>query len=108
MHKPGTTRRQLLTAIGMIGGTAALYQATTTMGHAAETQFKGTPDLSGARPGATVLVLGSGLASMLAAYELTKAGYKVRILEFQNRAGGRNWSLYGGATYTELGGGPQT
>ena len=22
-----------------------------------------------------------------------KAGYKVRILEFQNRAGGRNWSL---------------
>ena len=102
-----TTRRQLLTAIGMMGGTAALYQAMTTMGHASETQYKGAPDLSGARSGASVLVLGSGLAGMLAAYELSKAGYKVRILEYQNRAGGRNWSLYGGDTYTELGGATQ-
>ena len=31
--------------------------------------------------GASVLVLGSGLAGMLAAYELNKAGYKVRILD---------------------------
>jgi len=102
-----TTRRQLLTAIGMVGGSAALYQAMTTMGHAAETQFKGPPDLSGARAGATVLVLGAGLAGMVAAHELSKAGYKVRILEYQNRAGGRNWSLYGGDTYTELGGANQ-
>jgi hypothetical protein len=48
MQTPNTTRRQLLTAIGMVGGTAALYQAMTTMGHAAETQYKGPPDLSGA------------------------------------------------------------
>jgi monoamine oxidase len=34
-----------------------------------------------------VIVLGAGLAGMLAAYELTKAGYKVKILEYQNRAG---------------------
>ena len=40
---------------------------------------------------------------MLAAYELTKAGYKVTVLEYQNRAGGRNWSLYGGDTITEMG-----
>src|ERR1700760_1381668 len=99
-----TTRRQLLTAIGMVGGTAALYQAMTTMGHAMETQYKGSPDLSGVRPGASVLVLGAGLAGMVAAYELSKAGYKVQILEYQNRAGGRNWSLYGGDKYTELGG----
>src|ERR1700709_287165 len=107
MEKPNATRRQLLTAIGMMGGTAALYQAMTTMGHAAETQFAGPPNLTGARPGATVLVLGAGLGGMLAAYELSKAGYKVRILEYQNRAGGRNWSLYGGDTYTELGGATQ-
>ena len=107
MERFGTTRRQLLTAIGMVGGTAALYQAMTTMGHAAETQYKGPPNLSGARAGASILVLGAGLAGMLAAYELNKAGYKVRILEYQNRAGGRNWSLYGGDTYTELGGATQ-
>src|ERR1700742_2286865 len=107
METPRSTRRQLLTAIGMVGGTAALYQAMTTMGHAMETQYKGPPDLSGARPGASVLVLGAGLAGMVAAYELNKAGYKVRILEYQNRAGGRNWTLYGGDTYTELGGATQ-
>jgi monoamine oxidase len=104
---PRTTRRQLLSAIGLLGGAAALYQAMTTMGHAAETQFHGPPDLSGARPGATVIVLGAGLAGMVAAYELSKAGYSVRILEYQARAGGRNWSLYGGDTYTELGGATQ-
>ncbi len=91
----------------MMGGTAALYQAMTTLGHAAETQFHGPPDLSGARPGATVIVLGAGLAGMVAAYEMSRAGYKVRILEYQARAGGRNWSLYGGDTYTELGGATQ-
>jgi monoamine oxidase len=102
-----TTRRQLLTAIGIVGGSAALYQAMTTMGHAAETQFHGPPNLSGARKGQSVIVLGAGLAGMVAAYELSKAGYQVRILEYQNRSGGRNWSLYGGDTYTELGGATQ-
>jgi monoamine oxidase len=103
----GTTRRELLSALGLIGGAAVLYQAMTTMGHAAETQFAGPPKLEGARPGASVIVLGAGLAGMLAAYELSKAGYQVKILEYQARAGGRNWSLYGGDTYTELGGATQ-
>jgi monoamine oxidase len=97
------TRRDLLTMIGKVGGGAALYQAMTVMGHAAESQFTGPPKLSGAKPGASVLVLGAGLAGMLAAYELTKAGYKVQILEFQNRAGGRNMTLRGGDTINELG-----
>jgi monoamine oxidase len=44
---------------------------------------------------------------MLAAYELRKAGYQVQILEFQDRAGGRNISLRGGDTLTELGGAVQ-
>ncbi|EGD59015.1 amine oxidase [Novosphingobium nitrogenifigens DSM 19370] len=97
------TRRQLLTMIGKTGGAMALYQAMTVLGHAADSQFNGPPKLSGARPGSTVLVLGAGLAGMLAALELTKAGYKVQILEFQNRAGGRNYSVRGGDTITELG-----
>ena len=101
------TRREMLRAIGLIGGASVLYQAMTAMGHAAETQFTGPPNLSGARPGASVVVLGAGLAGMLAAYELAKAGYKVEIIEYNNRPGGRNWSLYGGDTYTELGGATQ-
>lgn len=97
------TRRDLLAMIGKVGGGAALYQAMTVMGHAAESQFTGPPQLSGAKPGASVLVLGAGLAGMLAAYELTKAGYKVQILEVQTRAGGRNMTLRGGDTVSELG-----
>ena len=33
--------------------------------------------------------LRAGLAGLTAAYELRKAGYKVRVLEFQERIGGR-------------------
>ncbi|RVT95150.1 FAD-binding protein [Sphingomonas crocodyli] len=104
---PAPTRRQLLTAIGKTAGVAALYQAMTALGHAAESQFDGPPNLQGAKKGASVVVLGAGLAGMLAAYELRKAGYKVTILEYQARAGGRNWSLRGGDKYTELGGATQ-
>ncbi|MCP1468407.1 monoamine oxidase [Sphingobium sp. OAS761] len=95
------SRRQLLTLIGRMGGAAAMYQAMTALGHAAETQFDGPPVLSGAKPGASVVVLGAGLAGMVAAYELEKAGYAVKILEFQDRPGGRNYSLRGGDTFTE-------
>jgi len=102
------TRRELLSLIGRAGGTVAMYQAMTALGHAADTQFTGPPNLSGARPGASVLVLGAGLAGMLSALELTKAGYKVQILEFQGRTGGRNWTLRGGDTLREIGGATQS
>ncbi len=107
MIQQAPSRREILHAIGMLGGAAVLYQAMEALGHAKESQFNGPPNLSGARPGASVLVLGAGLAGMLAAYELRKAGYKVQIIEYNNRPGGRNWSLYGGDTYTELGGATQ-
>ncbi|OUJ14323.1 flavin monoamine oxidase family protein [Acetobacter sp. DsW_063] len=100
----GTTRRQILTSIGLMGGAAALYQAMTVLGHAAESRFTGPPNLQTHRKGQTVLVLGAGLAGMLAAYELRKAGYSVRILEYQARTGGRNWTLRGGDRVAEMGG----
>lgn len=98
------SRRELLTLIGRVAGTAAMYQAMTSLAFAADSTFTQPINLQGAPKGASVVILGAGLAGMVAAYELRKAGYKVQILEYQNRAGGRNWSLYGGDTYTELGG----
>jgi monoamine oxidase len=103
MSRP-QTRRQLLTRIGLAAGSVAMYQAMTRLGHAQGTDFPGPPTLAGAKPGTTVVVLGAGLAGMLAAYELRKAGYSVHILEYQNRSGGRNFTLRGGDTLTELGG----
>src|SRR5260370_915450 len=65
---------------------------------------RGPIDLQGAPKGASVLILGAGLAGLSAAFELRNAGYQVQVLEFNGRAGGRNWSLRGGDGYTELGG----
>lgn len=108
MHGEGSalamTRRDLLRMIGVSAGGAAMYQAMSSLGLAAESPYKGTPRLQGAPHGTSVLILGAGLAGMVAAYELRQAGYKVQLLEYNDRPGGRNWSLRGGDTYTELGG----
>ncbi len=101
------TRRQLLRMIGVTAGSAAVYQAMSGLGLAAESPYKAPLQFSGAPRGASVLVLGAGLAGMVAAYELRKAGYKVQVLEYNGRAGGRNWTLRGGDSYTELGGAVQ-
>ena len=98
------TRRELLSMIGMSAGGAAMYQAMTSLGLAADSGYKGPPQLSGARTGTKVLVLGAGIAGLVSAYELRKAGYQVQVLEYNSRAGGRNWTLRGGDRYTELGG----
>jgi monoamine oxidase len=97
-------RRTLLATIGTATSAAVMYQAMASLGHAAGSDFEGPIKLEGDAKGASVLILGAGLAGMTAALELRKAGYKVQVLEFQDRAGGRTWSLRGGDSYTELGG----
>ena len=81
-----------------------MYQAMSSLGYAAESHYSGPVKLSNAKPGSTVLVLGAGLAGLVAAHELRAAGYKVQVLEFQGRAGGRAWTLRGGDEFTELDG----
>jgi monoamine oxidase len=98
------TRRDVLRMIGLSAGGAAMYQAMSGLGLAAESPYRGTPKLQGAPHGASVLILGAGLAGMVAAYEMRQAGYKVQVLEYNARPGGRNWTVRGGDTYTELGG----
>src|SRR6201997_2191858 len=97
-------RRDLLSLIGAMAGSAAMYHAMTSLGFAADSRYKGPVKLEGDPRGATVLVLGAGLAGMTAALELRNAGYKVQVLEFNSRPGGRNWTLRGGDSFTELGG----
>ena len=102
------SRRDLLSLIGTVAGSAAMYHAMTSLGFAADSAYKGPIKLGGDVKGASVLILGAGLAGMTAALELRKAGYKVQVLEFNSRAGGRNWTLRGGDKFTELGGFTQT
>jgi len=100
-------RRELLRMIGMTAGSAAMYRAMSSMGLAAASTAPQRVDLQGAPVGVSVLILGAGIAGMTAAYELRNAGYKVQILEYNGRPGGRNWTLRGGDSYTELGGATQ-
>ncbi|OAN79445.1 flavin monoamine oxidase [Jannaschia sp. EhC01] len=102
------SRRDLLQMIGVAGGASAMMAAMTTMGHTLPSPYNGPPALEGAPRGEKVLILGAGLAGMVAAYEMRRAGYEVQILEYQGRAGGRCWTLSRGDTVTELGGYSQT
>src|SRR6202020_65390 len=102
------SRRDLLSLIGVFSGSAAMYHAMTALGFAADSGYRGPIKLDGDPRGASVLILGAGLAGMTAALELRKAGYSVQILEFNSRPGGRNWTLRGGDSFTELGGAKQT
>ena len=103
----GISRRQLLTLVGKTAGAGAMYTAMSALGLAAESDYKGPVNLSGAPKGKSILILGAGVAGMVAAYELRNAGYQVQVLEYNARAGGRCWTLRGGDTYTELGGAVQ-
>ena len=107
-HQAPLSRRGLLAMIGTAAGSSAMYQAMTTLGFAAESTYKGPIRLEGDPKGASVLVLGAGVAGLVAALELHQVGYKVQVLEYNDRAGGRCWSLRGGDRFTELGGFEQT
>ncbi len=63
--------------------------------------------LSGRVP-ASVVVLGGGVAGLVAAYELGKAGYRCTVLEPRDRVGGRNFTARAGTTQTDLSGTTQT
>jgi monoamine oxidase len=69
--------------------------------------FANAPAVSFVREGVPrkVVVLGAGLAGMSAAYELTQAGYDVKVVEAQGRAGGRVITLRGfdGGAYADAG-----
>ena len=104
----GLSRRDLLSLVGAVAGSAAMYHAMTSLGFASESTYKGPIRLEGDAKGASVLILGAGLAGLTAALELRAAGYKVQVLEFNSRPGGRNWTLRGGDSFTELSGATQT
>lgn len=101
------TRRRWLQALARSGGSAAAYGALCALGLAEASPTRPGFKLSPAPRGQTVLVLGAGVAGLVSALELQRAGYRVQLLEYQDRVGGRCWTLRGGDRFTELGGATQ-
>jgi monoamine oxidase len=56
-------------------------------------------------PGARVIIVGAGIAGLVAGYELARAGHDPLILEAQNRVGGRVYTLrkFAPGLYAEAG-----
>ena len=99
------TRRALLERVGAVGGIGAAYTAMEMLGLAMPTpagaeNFK-LPGGSG--HGKSVVILGAGIAGLVSAYELQRAGYQVTILEARDRIGGRSWTIRGGDRIAQIG-----
>lgn len=105
----GLSRRGFLHRIGAVGGYAAAYSAMVSLGLMA-TPAKAGPLALPANLGAgkSVVVLGGGVAGLVAAYELERAGFKVTLLEARDRVGGRAWTLRNGSKIEMVGEATQT
>jgi monoamine oxidase len=99
------TRRALLEQIGRAGGIGAAYMAMETLSLALPTPVGAEnfalPPRTG--NGRSVVILGAGIAGLVSAYELQRAGYRVTILEARDRIGGRSWTIRGGDRIVQTG-----
>ena len=96
MTDEALSRRDLIHQVGKVGGAAAAYRTMAAMGLLPIPEaYAGPPSLP---PGKRqkIVIIGAGIAGMVLAWELRKAGYAPMILEARARAGGRNWSLRAG------------
>ncbi|MCO8165790.1 FAD-dependent oxidoreductase [Pseudomonas sp. 21LCFQ010] len=92
------TRREALSTIAAVGGDNAAREALAALGlgpssHRRPQPLQLKPD---AGQGASVLVLGAGIAGLVSALELRRAGFRVKLLEARERVGGRTWTLRNG------------
>lgn len=99
------TRRSLLERIGAVGGAGAAYLAMEAMGLAAPTPAEAENFAlpASSRKGRSVVILGAGIAGLVSAYELQRAGYRVTVLEARDRPGGRAWTIRGGTRIEQIG-----
>ena len=113
-------RRDFLTRVGLVGGAGALYGTMDALGLVASPTnapaawaderdawrppSRADFDYHGRGGRRSVVILGAGVAGLVTAYELGKAGYKCTVIEARGRPGGRNWTVRGGTEETEIAG----
>jgi monoamine oxidase len=91
------TRRVFLERMAQIGGYSAVFRSMQVLGLTPAPGASPLPQLTaGFGRGKSVVILGGGIAGLVSAYELSKAGFQCTILEARNRPGGRNWTVRDG------------
>lgn len=86
-------RREFIGCIAEVAGFGAAFAAMRALGLAAEPVYGAPLRLKPAGTNTRVVILGAGIAGLVSAWELRKAGYQVTVLEARDRVGGRNWSI---------------
>jgi monoamine oxidase len=91
------TRRVFLERIAQIGGYSAAFRTMQVLGLTTASGASPLPELSADfGRGKSVVILGAGIAGLVSAHELCKAGFRCTILEARSRPGGRNWTVRNG------------
>lgn len=101
------TRRRFLHMVGVAGGSAAAYQAAIGLGLMPTLANATLPEIppldANGKQSPLVAILGAGISGLTSAYELSRRGYRVIVLEASHRAGGRNMTLRAGDLIDETG-----
>ena len=97
------TRRHFLQALGTVGGAGMLMSGLSAFNIGIASAQNRPPPLAGDANGKTVIILGAGLAGLVAAYELGRQGYDCKVLEARRYAGGRCQTARRGFVLPQLG-----
>ncbi len=105
-----TTRRNFLQRVGDAGGFSAALVTMQSLGllPVAASAASAADLAPGSGKGVKVAILGGGIAGLVAAYEMGKAGFQCTVLEARDRPGGRVWTVRNGSTVESIGAPKQT
>lgn len=93
----GLSRRQLITKLAAAGGYGTAYAGMQALGLVSSTPAQAAPNLPRTHGrGRRVAVLGAGVAGLVTAHQLERAGFDVAVIEARDRIGGRTWTIRDG------------
>ncbi len=94
------SRRQFVTRIAQACGFGAAFMTMHSLGLLGMVESEPAKDFplpATAGRGTKVIILGAGIAGLVSAYEMRRAGFHCTVLEARDRPGGRNWTLRRGS-----------
>jgi monoamine oxidase len=94
------SRREFIGRMAQVGGFGAAFMTMYSLGLLGMVETEPRKDFPlppSTGRGTKVIILGAGIAGLVAAYEMRRAGFDCTVLEARERPGGRNWTLRRGS-----------